>query len=243
MRPSGAPRPTAAARPTVGRPLLRRAAGLGVAAVALTAAGCSSGPSSTATTRPRASTSTSTTRAAPTTTPSTTHPGSSSSVASSPSTTAVPPSGPTRCPTADLAGSVAGSSGAAGTIQMTIALRSTAPSPCTLFGYPGLQLLAGDGSALPTNVVRKGGYPFTAMAPTTVTLAPGQTADFNLGYSDVPVGGETSCPTATSMEVTPPNATDHLVVPASLAPCGGGTVVVSPVFAQGTNTQTTAPPG
>lgn len=97
---------------------------------------------------------------------------------------------------------------------------------------------------MPTNVIRKGSYSFTAMAPTTVTLTSGQSADFNLGYSDVPVGNETTCPTASSMEVTPPNATDHLIVTASLAPCGGGTVVVSPVFAAGgSNSQTTAPPG
>jgi hypothetical protein len=86
-----------------------------------------------------------------------------------------------------------------------------------------------------------GNYSFTAMAPTTVTLAPGQTAYFNIGYSDVPVGSETSCPTSGSMLVTPPNAFDHLTVSATLAPCGGGSLTVSPVFsATGANTQSTA---
>ncbi len=116
---------------------------------------------------------------------------------------------------------------------MTVGLKSTSPSPCFLEGYPGLQLLSSGGSPLPTNVVRKGSYPFTAMPPTRVTLATGQSADFNLGYSDVPSGSETSCPAAASLEVTPPDATDHLVVAASLSPCGGGTIVVSPVFAAG----------
>jgi hypothetical protein len=128
---------------------------------------------------------------------------------------------------------VATSSGAAGTIELTIALRSSSATSCILGGYPGLQLLAANGSALPTTVERKGTYSFTSMAPTTVTLTSGQSADFNIGYSDVPVGNESSCPTASSMEVTPPNATDHLVVAAMLAPCGGGTVVVSLVFAAG----------
>ena len=114
---------------------------------------------------------------------------------------------------------------------------------CVLAGYPGLQLLGPGGATLPTTVVRKGTYPFTAMAPATVTLADGQAAYFNIGYSDVPVGAETSCPTSTSLEVTPPDATDHLTVAAALAPCGGGTLVVSPVFAAGgTNSQSTAPP-
>jgi hypothetical protein len=81
------------------------------------------------------------------------------------------------------------------------------------------------------------------MAPTTVTLSTGQSVYFNIGYSDVPVGNETSCPSSASLEITPPNDTDHLVVAAVLAPCGGGTMVVSPVFASvGPDTQTTAPP-
>jgi hypothetical protein len=76
-----------------------------------------------------------------------------------------------------------------------------------------------------------------------VTVGPGQAVYFNIGYSDVPVGNETTCPTSASIQVTPPNALDHLVMTAALAPCGGGTLVVSPVFlATGANTQTTAPP-
>jgi hypothetical protein len=92
-------------------------------------------------------------------------------------------------------------------------------------------------------VVRKGNYSFTSMAPATVTLAPGQSTYFNIGYSDVPVGSETNCPSSASLEVTPPNATDHLVIAATMAPCGGGTMAVSPVFAAtGSDSQTTAPP-
>jgi hypothetical protein len=138
---------------------------------------------------------------------------------------------------------VTGSSGAAGTIETTVALTSTAAAPCLLGGYPGLQMLAASGASLPTTVVRKGTYSFTSMAPATVTLARGQAAFFNIGYSDVPVGSETTCPTSTSLEVTPPGAEDHLTLAAALAPCGGGTMVVSPVFlATGSNSQTTAPP-
>jgi Protein of unknown function (DUF4232) len=151
--------------------------------------------------------------------------------------------GPARCANANLSASISGSSAAAGTIEATVALKSTSATACVLGGYPGLQLVSAANANLPTTVVRKGNYSFTAMAPTTVTLTNGQSAYFNIGYSDVPVGTETSCPTSASLEVTPPNALDHLVIPASLAPCGGGTLVVSPVFsATGANTQTTAPP-
>ncbi len=125
-----------------------------------------------------------------------------------------------------------------------MALKSTAAAPCILGGYPGLQLLGPGKSALPTTVVRKGNYVFTSMAPTTVTLTNGQSAYFNIGYSDVPTGAsQAACPTSTSLEVTPPNAYDSLVITAALAPCGGGTLTVSPVFSDtGADTQTTAPP-
>ena len=146
------------------------------------------------------------------------------------------------CPAGVLSGSVAGSSGAAGTIEVTIALRNTGTATCTLGGYPGLQLLDAAGVQLPTHVVRAGSYPFTDFAPSTVTLAAGGTAYVNLGYSDVPSGSETSCPKAASLWVTPPGAYDHLTTTLALAPCAGGTVTVSPVFGPGSPaTQTTAP--
>ncbi len=205
----------------------RRPSGVLVALVltAGLAAACSSG-SSTTTTRPSRPATSTTGRTATSTT-------ASSEGASSSTTSA----GPTRCPTVSLSGSVTGTTGAAGTNEVTVALRSTSAAACVLTGYPGLQLLGPGAANLPTTVVRKGNYPFTAMAPATVTLANGQTAYFNIGYSDVPVAGETSCPTSTSFEVTPPDATDHLVVAGALAPCGGGTLVVSPVFAAGRRRQ------
>jgi hypothetical protein len=178
---------------------------------------CSSGSSSPSTTGTPATTG----RSSTTTT--------SGSVPTSPSTSTTS-GGPARCATASLTGSLSGRSGAAGTIETTIALKSTSAATCVLFGYPGLQMLNAGMANLPTFVVRKGNYTFTSMAPTTVTLTNGQTAYFNIGYSDVPVGTETTCPTSAFLEVTPPDALDHLVIAAMLAPCGGGTLVVSPVY-------------
>ncbi len=193
-------------------------------------AACSSSPTTSSTTS-------STSRPAPTTSSTT-----ASSTTASPTTSSTS-AGTARCVTAALTGSVVGSNGAAGTIETTVALKSTAGTTCVLGGYPGLLLLSSTGAALPTTVVRKGNFTFTSMTPATVTLAPGQSTYFNIGYSDVPVGSETNCPSSASLEVTPPNATDHLVIAATMAPCGGGTMVVSPVFAgTGSDSQTTAPP-
>lgn len=203
-----------------------------LAALALsgvTVAACSSSPSTS-------STSTSTRPAAPTTT-------AGSATTSSTGVTPTTAVGTVRCKIGNLEAAVVGSSGAAGTIETTVALKSTATTPCILGGYPGLLLLTSSGTGLPTKVVRGGTYSFTSMAPTTVTVAPGESVYFNIGYSDVPVGSETSCPSSASLEVTPPNAYDHLLLTVSMAPCGGGTLVVSPVFpSPGSDSQTTAPP-
>lgn len=209
-------------------PVRRPALVAGAVVAGALLAACSSGPTAaTSSTAPR------TTTSVPA--------GSTTSTTAAPSPPT--PTGPTRCPTTGLAVSVSGSTGAAGTLETTLAVRNTTGATCVLGGYPGLQLLGSGGALLPTAVVRKGSYPFTAMSPSTVTLAPGQTAYVNLGYSDVPVGTETTCPAATAFWFTPPNATDHLTVTATLAPCNHGTVVVSPVFpATGPDTQTTAPP-
>ncbi len=179
--------------------------------------GCSSGTASSTITSTSATSrstgSTATTRAS----------GSSSTSSTS--------AGPVRCPTTGLGGSVGASNGAAGTIETTVVLHNVSSATCVLGGYPGLLMLGTGGTALPTKVVRKGAYPFTSQPPVTVTLAPGETTSFNIGYSDVPVGGETSCPSSVALEVTPPGAYDHLTFPAALAPCAQGTLVVSPVLA------------
>jgi len=139
--------------------------------------------------------------------------------------------------------SVIGSQGAAGTFEVSFGLRNTSSTPCTMNGFPGALLLNASGAPLPTTVVRAGNLSFTNFSAVPVNLAPGATAYFNLGYSDVPTGSETSCEMATQLEVTPPNATTHEVVSASLSVCNHGTLTVSPVFGSGSSeVQTTAPP-
>ncbi|HVB93510.1 MAG TPA: DUF4232 domain-containing protein [Acidimicrobiales bacterium] len=193
----------------------------------LVLAACSSG----------SSTSTTVTTTTPTTSPATT---STTAAGGTTTTTAAGTSG---CATANLTASIYGSSGAAGTIETTIALKNNLSTPCTLNGYPGLGMTGSNGASLTTTVVRKGNYPFTAMAPTTVTLAGGQMAFFNMGYSDVPTGSATSCPTAANLVITPPNSYTSMSIPAQLAPCNNGTITVSPVFtASSPGAQTTAPP-
>ncbi|MHB1711142.1 MAG: DUF4232 domain-containing protein [Acidimicrobiales bacterium] len=161
----------------------------------------------------------------------------------SPTTSTTTVRGVSRCTSPGLTASVVGSSGAAGTIEATLALKNISHASCTLGGYPGLGLLGAGSTSLPTNVVRKGHFNFTSMAPSLVTLLAGQSAYFNIGYSDVPSGTGTSCPSSVSLLVTPPSSYSSLTIPARFAPCDNGTITVSPVFsATGPGSQTTAPP-
>jgi hypothetical protein len=125
---------------------------------------------------------------------------------------------------------------ALGHVGVLFTLRNTSPASCRLYGYPGMLLAGSQGQPLTTNVVRavNGSYLILKVAPHWVALPPGATASFDLEYGDNPVGAQANepyaqaCPAATSAEVTLPNATDHSVVPVSMAPCGGQ-VLVSPV--------------
>ena len=167
-----------------------------------------------------------------------------SGVAPSTSTSAAAAGVPAHCQPADLAGSILGRQGAAGTIEITIALRNATAAPCALEGYPGMALVDAAGGQLPSQVVPGGSLSFDDFPKAPVTIGPGQSAYFNVGYSDVPAGGETACPTSASLWVTPPDDVTHLVLPAQLTVCDGGKLTTSPLFAQGApQTQTTAPAG
>jgi hypothetical protein len=199
--------------------------GVGVAALAMTlalAAGCSSNPNPASSNPPR---STTTTHHGPTSTPPT-----SSSTSSTSSDL---------CQPSQLQFSVGQSSGAAGTIEVSINLLNISSASCQLDGYPGMQLLNAAGSAIATMVIFGGGPQFPVAAanapPTLVILAPQQTAAFSLSYNEIPSGTETTCPTSAKAEVTPPNDTAFAVVDLMADPCSGGTIHVSPIYAGGAN--------
>ncbi|MGO8861610.1 MAG: DUF4232 domain-containing protein [Acidimicrobiales bacterium] len=151
----------------------------------------------------------------------------------------------TSCQPSQLHVGLYGSEGAAGTIELTFSLTNTSTMACTMYGYPGMQLLGASGGTVATAVLRGGGLAFENVAATDVSLAPQQTAYFNLGYNDV-ITGSTGCSMASQVEITPPNDTAYVVVPVfpTIDACGGGTLHLSPVFssADSSATVTTAPP-
>jgi hypothetical protein len=133
-----------------------------------------------------------------------------------------------RCRVGQLAVHQTEQQGAAGSIHLDYAFTNTSSKACTLDGYPGLGLLDAHGRPLPTHVLRQPSVVVPAVAERRVTLAPGRRAWFYAGYSDV---SPTACIVASRLEVTPPDAYGHLTIPTRMAPCGGGRINVSPVFA------------
>lgn len=163
------------------------------------------------------------------------HPGQIVTLPSPCSGTSQPPG---RCRTSALSAQpfALAAGGAAGSLGGAIGLTNHGSVTCTLFGYPGMQLLGTDGhplpgEPLPTTVIR-GHYEVVDTVPErTVTLAPGAQARFYYMYSDTLGGGSPAvCPTASAIDITPPGAYNQLMVATDIAPCEGH-IWVSPVTA------------
>lgn len=131
------------------------------------------------------------------------------------------------CGAAQLRGKLLDSNGAAGTILFSVTL-SNRGAACSLRGYPALGIANASG-LLPVHVVR-GGLSLLNDAPKLVKLAHLGKASVLIAYGDVPVGGETSCPSASTVLVRPPGAWDWLTVKAPTQACAHGTLRVSPVL-------------
>jgi hypothetical protein len=115
--------------------------------------------------------------------------GSTSTPASAATSTAASstPAGPAGCLAADLQAQLGASQGTAGTIYQVIVLTNTSASSCTLYGYPGVSFVNGQGGS-------QVGAPATrnpAVKAAKLTLAPGGKANALLAVHDA--GAFPSC--------------------------------------------------
>jgi hypothetical protein len=97
-------------------------------------------------------------------------------------------------------------------------------SPCTVFGFGGLGLVASGSAPLPTHQVR-----LSDPAPATVVLEPGHSVSAELHWSAVAGPGDAqsgNCqPVPSVLRVIPPDETEALSVPWGDGPvCQGGTI-------------------
>jgi hypothetical protein len=132
------------------------------------------------------------------------------------------------CRAGQLHGRVFDSSGAAGTIVLSVTV-TNGGAACTMNGYTGLQLV-GAAKALPTRVLH-GGAPAISRRPSPVLLGRGGAATVLVAYGDVPVGNEGTCPAATTLLVRPPGDVHWVNVQASIRACRHGTLREAPVVA------------
>jgi hypothetical protein len=139
---------------------------------------------------------------------------------------AAPPSQPVACRSAQLQLRTGRTEGATGHRYVTYGLRNRSGAACTMFGYPGVQLLDADGRALRT-VLRHGEL---GTGPARrVLLRPGGWGFFVVEEGVIPYDTDPQpCPAAASIAVTPPQQRQALTAPTALAPCGGR-LTVSPV--------------
>jgi len=144
-----------------------------------------------------------------------------------------------RCHSSQLRVRLGWASGALGHIGELVSFENVSTTTCTLYGYPGLQMLAAGGKPIRTQVLRGVAYTVPFVAERLVTLPHGHEASFDLGYDDATGYGNERCPTSVRVEVTPPNAYEPITVVWRMQPYGGGTIqhlrcgqiTVSPVFA------------
>ena len=135
-----------------------------------------------------------------------------------------------RCHTTGLSAQVGGERAAAGNIGVTLTLKNASNRPCFLYGYVGLQLDNATRRFLPTRVIRGPSMTFQDPGPRMIILASGEVASAGIGFTDnpvQPVDPTSGCPASTYLEVTPPDETTYLFIPAHLAPCNGGTLDVT----------------
>jgi len=132
-----------------------------------------------------------------------------------------------RCHTAGLRVRFLGGQGTPGHTFATLGLTNGSGAPCSLLGYVGLQLVDAQGQPLPTRAIRGDGMLAPEPGPSSVVIPSGGSAFFDLVWTDMPTGAETSCPRATYLAVTPPDEYGPLILEFQGAPCDRGTIYLN----------------
>lgn len=190
-----------------------------LAAVALTATGCSQARRATqptpsdlavpAPTMPAGTVDTPTPTLSEQTTSATPGPTTSATPSRTTSTAAV-----ARCHTSQLAGSLGQAQGAAGSIITPILLTNRSGEPCTVTGYAGVSLVDAAGTQIGKPAARDGS------GGAVVRLAPNATASFTIRTENPGVSnGEGCTQPSTKVKVFPPGELDPLFVTDRLQDC------------------------
>jgi hypothetical protein len=134
-------------------------------------------------------------------------------------------SGPARAPgclAADLQPQLGASQGTAGTIYQVVILTNSSGQTCTLYGYPGVSFVSGPGGSQ----IGKPATKNTVIAPSLITLAPGQQANLLLGIHDAGAYPPATChlTTVSWLKIYPPGDYGAVYVQYKTQACAGKAV-------------------
>ncbi|NNN10406.1 MAG: DUF4232 domain-containing protein [Acidimicrobiaceae bacterium] len=124
------------------------------------------------------------------------------------------------CSSSEVTATLGLKEAAAGSVALPVAIKNTTSQSCTISGYPGLQMVAASGK-IPTVVAQSSSVSVPSEPVTSITINPGASAYFILGFSDSTGYSGVSCPTSSSIEITLPGDTKALSVAVSVSPYGG----------------------
>lgn len=133
-------------------------------------------------------------------------------------------SSPATCQPSHLSGSIGSSQGSAGSVYIEIVFKNTGSQPCTLEGYPGVSLAAGD----PVSQVGQPAARNPQATPLKVTLLPNGHANAVLQIGDFDNWPASTCdPVSTTyLLVYPPNDTSQVKIPYTTTGCRGNVVTL-----------------
>jgi Protein of unknown function (DUF4232) len=123
---------------------------------------------------------------------------------------AAAPAGPGTCPSSGLQASLGQGQGAAGTLYQVIVLTNTSNSACTLYGYPGVSFVTGQGGS----VIGAPASRNPLIPDTLITLQAGQAASALVGVTDTGALPQSACKPGTSdwLQIYPPGDRGSLFV-------------------------------
>jgi Protein of unknown function (DUF4232) len=141
---------------------------------------------------------------APTKTVTATAPASTTPATPAPTPTPTQ-TGPLPCPTSALRSSVGSGNGAAGSTYYPLEFTNVSSTACTLFGYPGVSFVTGNGGGLIGRAASRN----PAVSSQLVTIAAGDTAHATLQVVDAMNYPNADCHLVTAhvLKIYPPNQT------------------------------------
>jgi len=117
-----------------------------------------------------------------------------------------------RCTAAHLKAWAGLLQGNLGTDLAEFAFINTSSKECSLIGYPKLQMVSRTGQQIKTTDRDSPPSAFPEITRRLVVLAKGERAYFGVFYPDHTGSGTRVCPTAATLELTPPGSTQAVVL-------------------------------